>query len=64
MQVSCSLVLPKIHPIEVIENIYCGPLEAAIKTKELLYLKINYILNLSCVTYNKRIKILNIMIFL
>lgn len=52
----CSLILPKIHPIEVIENLYCGSLEAALKTKELLYLKINYILNLSCVAYNKRIK--------
>ena len=52
----CSLVLPKIHPIEVIDNIYCGPLEAAIKTKELLHLKINFILNLSCVAYNKRTK--------
>jgi hypothetical protein len=52
----CSLLLPKIHPIEVIENIYVGSLESAIKTKELLFLKIKYILNLSCVSYNKRMK--------
>ena len=52
----CSLLLPKIHPIEVIENIFVGPLEAALKTKELLFLKIKYILNLSCVSYNKRNK--------
>ena len=52
----CSLLLPKIHPIEVIENIFVGPLEAVLKTRELLFLKINYILNLSCVSYNKRIK--------
>ena len=52
----CSLLLPKIHPIEVVENIFVGPLEVALKTKELLFLKINYILNLSCVAYNKRMK--------
>ena len=52
----CSLILPKIHPIEVIDNVYCGPLEVAIKVKELLFLKINFILNLSCVAYNKRSK--------
>ena len=52
----CSLLLPKIHPIEIDENIYVGPLEAVLKTKELLFLKIKYILNLSCVSYNKRIK--------
>ena len=52
----CSLLLPKIHPIEVIENIYVGPLEAVLKIKELLFLKIKFILNLSCVSYNKRIK--------
>ena len=52
----CSLLLPKIHPIEIDENIYVGPLEAVLKIKELLFLKIKYILNLSCVSYNKRIK--------
>lgn len=52
----CSLLLPKIHPIEVIDNIFVGPLEAVLKTKELLFLKIKYILNLSCVSYNKRNK--------
>ena len=52
----CSIILPKIHPIEIIENIYCGPIECAYKTKELLHLKIKYILNVSCITYRKRIK--------
>ena len=36
--------------------LYVGPLEAVLKTKELIFLKIKYILNLSCVSYNKRIK--------
>ena len=49
-------MLPKIHPIEIIDNIFVGPLEVVLKTKELLFLKIKYILNLSCVSYNKRIK--------
>lgn len=52
----CSLILPKIHPVEVLDNIYCGPLETALKTKELLYLKITHILNLSCIAYYKRNK--------
>ena len=52
----CSIMLEKIHPIEIIENIYCGPIECAYKTKELLHLKIKYILNVSCITYRKRIK--------
>ena len=52
----CSLLLPKIHPIQIDDNIYVGPLEAVLKTKELIFLKIKYILNLSCVSYNKRIK--------
>jgi dual specificity phosphatase 12 len=38
------------------ENIYVGPLESVLKIKELLFLKIKFILNLSCVSYNKRIK--------
>ena len=44
------------HPIQIDENIYVGPLESVFKTKELLFLKIKYILNVSCVSYNKRIK--------
>ena len=52
----CSLLLPKIHPIQIDDNIYVGPLETVLKTKELLSLKIKFILNLSCVSYNKRIK--------
>ena len=52
----CSLLLPKIHPIQIEENIYVGPLESVLKIKELLFLKIKFILNLSCVSYNKRIK--------
>ena len=52
----CSIIIPKVHPIEVIDNIFCGSIEVAYKTKELLYLKIKNILNLSCVAYNKRIK--------
>ena len=52
----CSLILPKIHPIQIDENIYVGPLESVFKTKELLFLKIKNILNVSCVSYNKRIK--------
>ena len=52
----CSIILDKIHPIEIIDNIYCGPIECAYKTKELLHLKIKYILNVSCITYRKRIK--------
>ena len=52
----CSLLLPNIHPIQIEENIYVGPLESVLKIKELLFLKIKFILNLSCVSYNKRIK--------
>ena len=52
----CSIMLEKIHPIEIIDNIFCGPIECAYKTKELLFLKINFILNVSCITYRKRIK--------
>ena len=52
----CSLLLPKIHPIQIDQNIYVGPLESVLKIKELLFLKIKFILNLSCVSYNKRIK--------
>ena len=55
----CSLILPKIHPVQIDENIYVGPLEAVFKTRELIFLKIKYILNLSCVSYNKRIKYFN-----
>ena len=52
----CALLLPKIHPIQIDDNIYVGPIETAFKIKELIFLKIKYILNLSCVSYNKRIK--------
>ena len=52
----CALILPQIHPIEIIENIFVGPLEVVFKTKELIYLKIRNILNLSCIAYNKRKK--------
>ena len=50
----CSLILPKIEPIEIIPNLYGGPIECAYKTKELLGLDITYILNLSCTEYYKR----------
>ena len=52
----CALMLPKIHPIQIDENIYVGPIETVFKTRELIFLKIKNILNLSCVSYNKRIK--------
>ena len=52
----CSLILDKISPIEVIPNIYCGPIECAYKLKELLSLKIGYILNVSNISYHKRNK--------
>ena len=52
----CALLLPKIHPVEIIDGIYVGSIESALKTKELLFLKIKNILNLSCTSYNKRIK--------
>ena len=35
----CALILPKIHPIQIDENIYVGPIEAVFKTKELIFLK-------------------------
>lgn len=50
----CSLMLEKISPIEVIPNVFCGPIECAYKLKELLTLKIGYILNVSCISYSKR----------
>lgn len=50
----CSLILDKISPIEVIPNLFCGPIECAYKLKELLSLKIGYILNCSCIAYTKR----------
>lgn len=50
----CSLILDKISPIEIIDGIYCGPIECAYKIKELLNLRIGYILNVSCIAYNKR----------
>lgn len=50
----CQLILDKISPIEVIPNVFCGPIETAYKVKELLYLKIRYILNVSCISYTKR----------
>ena len=40
----CSLILPKIHPVQIDENIYVGPLEAVLKTKELLFLPLIYML--------------------
>lgn len=50
----CALSLEKISPAEVFDHIYCGSIECAYKTKELLSLKIGYILNVSCITYTKR----------
>jgi hypothetical protein len=50
----CSILLNKISPIEVSQQIYAGPIESAYKTKELLKLKITHILNVSCLAYNKR----------
>ena len=44
----CSLMLPKIHPIQIDDNIYVGPIETAFKTRELIYLKIKHNMNLSC----------------
>lgn len=54
--IPCSLIMNKIEPIEIIENLYSGPIECAFKTKELLGLKITHILNLSCTEYYKRNK--------
>ena len=50
----CSLMLEKITPIEIFDNIYCGPIETVYKYKELLDIKIGYVLNVSCIEYNKR----------
>lgn len=55
----CSLIMSKIQPIEVFENLFGGPIECAYKTKELLGKKITHILNLSCTEYYKRHKYFN-----
>lgn len=55
-KVPCSLILDKISPIQVLDKIFCGPIESVYKTKELVHLQIKYILNVSCVSYTKRIK--------
>lgn len=53
----CSLIIPKIDPIEVLKDkLYTGPIESAYKTKQLLSLQITHILNLSCTEYQKRNK--------
>jgi len=52
----CSLILDKIHPVEIIDNVFCGSIECAYKIKELLHLKIKFILNVSCLEYFKRIR--------
>lgn len=52
----CSLLLDKIKPIEMTENIYMGPIECAYKTKELLVNKITHVLNVSCTAYCRRNK--------
>lgn len=54
--IPCALLLIKIDPIEVIQNVFVGPIESAFKVKQLLDMKITYILNLSCTEYKKRIK--------
>lgn len=51
----CSLILPKIEPIEIIKDkLYAGPIEVAYKTKYLLSMNVSHILNLSCMEYHKR----------
>ena len=52
----CALLLPKIHPLEVIDKVFVGPIETALKTKELIFMKITHILNLSNIAYYKRNK--------
>lgn len=52
----CCIILSKISPIKINDLIYCGPIESAYKTKELLSYKINYVLNVSCMAYNRRVK--------
>ena len=52
--IPCSLILKDIHPVEILDNLFCGNIECAYKTKELLFLKIEYILNVSCIEYHKR----------
>jgi hypothetical protein len=53
-KIPCSIALDLIHPIQMMDNIYVGPIEAVFKTKQLLGSKIHYVLNVSCTEYNKR----------
>jgi hypothetical protein len=53
-KIPCSISLDRINPIQMMENIYVGPIESVFKTKQLLGFKINCILNVSCTEYNKR----------
>jgi len=52
----CSIILDRIKPIEITNNIFIGPVECAYKTKELLSIKITHILNVSCTAYFRRNK--------
>ena len=51
----CAIILPYISPLEVIEGLYVGPIEAAFKLKELIKLNISHVINVSCTEYNRRI---------
>ena len=55
-KIPCSLILPYIHSIEILPNLYVGSIECIYKTKELLFNKIKYILNCSCIEFHKRLK--------
>ena len=50
----CSVILNKISPIELSEQIFAGSIESAYKTKELLKLKITHVLNVSSMAYTRR----------
>ena len=50
----CSIILNKISPIEIGNQILVGPIECVYKTKELLKLKVTHVLNVSCTSYNQR----------
>jgi hypothetical protein len=60
----CSIILNKIFPVEIGDQIIVGPIETVYKTKELIKFKVSHILNVSCSAYNQRkyFKYLNIFV--
>lgn len=50
----CAVLLNKISPIDLSDQIFAGSIETSYKTKELLKLKITHVLNVSCTAYNRR----------